>query len=274
MGLTTYTREGRVKDKGGQGPPGGVVVSVYLATIQTLTASTFATVALNAKEYDPYGLFDTSTFRLQPKVPGYYRLSGAWQNANAVTAGHQSVASIWKNGVEAKRGSGFYVSTSTNQAAVVDAALYFNGTTDYAEFRAFSQSVSTQIAASASATYLQAELVAASVGVVPEPWTPIALQNGWTAYNTFPPAFMKDTEGFVRLRGEIAAGTWTAGTTILTLPQGYRPAQRAWFPVYGNSAPWVAILGLGTDGALKVEQRPGTATHIHGLDPIAFKAEQ
>jgi hypothetical protein len=58
------------------------------------------------------------------------------------------------------------------------------------------------------------------------PWntvsTGVGFQNSWTTFNaSFEDAqFMKDTLGFVHVRGIIKDGT--SGTTAFTLPVGYR----------------------------------------------------
>jgi hypothetical protein len=55
-------------------------------------------------------------------------------------------------------------------------------------------------------------------------WANGVYQNGWATYNlsVFGPArYMKDDDGTVHLEGLVATGT--IGTTIFTLPPGYRP---------------------------------------------------
>lgn len=57
-------------------------------------------------------------------------------------------------------------------------------------------------------------------------WINLTLQNGWTEYNaaTYSPAqYTKSSDGIVTVRGLIKGGTTTLGTTIATLPVGYRP---------------------------------------------------
>lgn len=57
-------------------------------------------------------------------------------------------------------------------------------------------------------------------------WHGMTLQNGWVYYGSSltTPAYTKATDGLVSLKGLIKTGT--VGTTITTLPAGYRPAQR------------------------------------------------
>lgn len=61
-----------------------------------------------------------------------------------------------------------------------------------------------------------------------EDWITPTLVNGWmpysAAYNT--EGYYKDSFGVVHLRGLIKNGTTTPGTTLFTLPVGYRPVTR------------------------------------------------
>lgn len=56
-------------------------------------------------------------------------------------------------------------------------------------------------------------------------WSTPALQNGWVQYGGgySSSQYTKNTDGIVSLRGIIKSGTVTSGTTIFTLPSGYRP---------------------------------------------------
>jgi len=61
-----------------------------------------------------------------------------------------------------------------------------------------------------------------------------AYENGWVDYNTQPGTyagggFMKDENGYIHLRGLIKNGT--DGTTVFTLPVGYRPLQKNIFTI-------------------------------------------
>lgn len=53
------------------------------------------------------------------------------------------------------------------------------------------------------------------------------LNNGWTTLATYKQqAIIKDASGEVRLYGTITGGTMTAGTSIATMPAGFRPLQK------------------------------------------------
>jgi hypothetical protein len=56
-------------------------------------------------------------------------------------------------------------------------------------------------------------------------WFDMTLQNGWLNYGNphSVAGFRKDDNGVVHVRGLIKTGTTTSGTTIATLPDGFRP---------------------------------------------------
>lgn len=113
----------------------------------------------------------------------------------------------------------------------------------------------------------------------PEPWHVVgnagepAFQNSWVNYAasndaTYPIqiGFMKDSYGFVHLRGNAKNGT--AATTIFTLPAGYRPLGGVRCVVMGNAA--IGQVNVYLDGTV-VAVSGGNA--IISLDQIIFKAE-
>lgn len=68
---------------------------------------------------------------------------------------------------------------------------------------------------------------------LPAPYTYPALQNGWVNYGGghAPAQFIKLSSGVVLVSGLIRSGTITAGTTLFTLPPGYRPGHQLMFPI-------------------------------------------
>ena len=66
-----------------------------------------------------------------------------------------------------------------------------------------------------------------------EAWIAPTLLNGWVNFGggNADAGYMKDEFGFIHLKGLISSGTTTAGTTIFTLPVGYRPAVSLYFVV-------------------------------------------
>ena len=80
------------------------------------------------------------------------------------------------------------------------------------------------------------------------------MQNGWTVYDAANTAFWKDSLGYVHLVGELSkpatAGSGAAGAAIFgSLPTGYTPTLRHYFPVAresaGGNAVWIAQITTG-----------------------------
>lgn len=101
-----------------------------------------------------------------------------------------------------------------------------------------------------------------------EAWIAPTFTNSWVNYDSaiFNPAgYMKDTLGFVHLRGLVKSGT--AGTAIFTLPAGYRPYRQELFASLQNNA--IGRIDVTTAGVV---------THSLGgnpfvqLDGLTFKA--
>lgn len=86
-----------------------------------------------------------------------------------------------------------------------------------------------------------------SVGGAGEP----AFANSWVQFSAAYQAtqFSKSDDGWVTLRGLLKDGTVTAGTTIFTLPAGFRPGNVEIFPCVSNSA--FAALDIQTTGQVR-----------------------
>lgn len=71
-----------------------------------------------------------------------------------------------------------------------------------------------------------------------EAWVAPTMVNSWVNYDTDNTnelmGYMKDTNGFVHFKGRIKSGT--VGSTIFTLPTGYRPLRTKCFSVVSNNA--------------------------------------
>ncbi|URJ48474.1 hypothetical protein [Paenibacillus polymyxa] len=79
-------------------------------------------------------------------------------------------------------------------------------------------------------------------------WISPTLLNGWTTSR--PVGIMKDSNGFVHIRGLIANGLTNGGLALFTLPQGYRPISIQG-PVsygYGPSGPVFVPFDIFPDG--------------------------
>lgn len=104
------------------------------------------------------------------------------------------------------------------------------------------------------------------------PWFSPVLTNGWIPFDAegsgyFNPAYMKDALGFVHLRGIVKSGT--IGTSIFTLPLGFRPA--ALFHQICDTAGLnvKGVVEIGFDG--NVMATTGVSNYMC-LDSLTFEA--
>ena len=98
-----------------------------------------------------------------------------------------------------------------------------------------------------------------------------AFQNGWTNLDATiyaPGGYSRDAAMRVHLTGMIATGTAAAQTTIFTLPEGYRPAKTAYFPVATFDAVFGCVRVLNTG---EVQIMAGNNTWL-SLDGVSFSA--
>lgn len=91
-----------------------------------------------------------------------------------------------------------------------------------------------------------------------EPWKlfsgtakPITPENGWGTSSTFKPTVSKSGR-IVCLTGAIISGTTSVGTTVLTLPERYRPAKRELVPVYNKANGSVCFAVIETSGLMQI----------------------
>lgn len=131
---------------------------------QTITSSTFTKVQLNTEEFDTNNSFDpTTNYRFTPTVAGYYQINGAVNGESSTGTLTRCLASIFKNGVELKRGSDTLISAGGAYLSVVTSIVYLNGTTDYLELYAFITAGTTAVVAGNLAlTYFSGALVRAA----------------------------------------------------------------------------------------------------------------
>lgn len=97
----------------------------------------------------------------------------------------------------------------------------------------------------------------------------VGFVNGWVNFGDpyAPTAFWKDAFGIVHIHGAVKSGTAAPGTTLFTLPAGYRPAKRQTFPVAGNLA--YGEIFVDTNGAVIIDV--GTNVLL-SLDGVTFLA--
>jgi hypothetical protein len=105
--------------------------------------------------------------------------------------------------------------------------------------------------------------------ITQEAWTAVtSFSNGWIAVNQtlYPVGYMKDTLGFVHLRGLVQSGTYN--TVAFILPFGYRPPYGKRFVNLSNGTN-MSILSIATDGNLIPSQH--TYAGWISLDGIVYE---
>ena len=110
--------------------------SAYANAGTSCASATYTKVAFQVKEFDTANAFDNTTnYRFQPTVAGYYQvnLTLVWSTA----ASGYGISTIFKNGLEFKRGSGNAFIAANNISCVTSAIIYLNGSTDYIEGYAY-----------------------------------------------------------------------------------------------------------------------------------------
>ena len=96
-------------------------------------------------------------------------------------------------------------------------------------------------------------------------WQDITLPSYWTLNNAEDkPQYMKDSFGFVHMRGRVA----TSGNGTATLPAGYRPAAFTWIGGRSNTMPGYGG-GIGSNGV--INWIDSTTSYII-FDNVCFRA--
>lgn len=95
-----------------------------------------------------------------------------------------------------------------------------------------------------------------------------SMQNGWINYdaNHAQAGYMKDSLGFVHLRGLIKNG---AGTAVFVIPAGYRNTKHLHFPIVANSN--FAYLRVDISGQVSVHNY--TSNVWLSMDGVTWKAD-
>lgn len=103
-------------------------------------------------------------------------------------------------------------------------------------------------------------------------WQAVVYSNSWVDFDAatyFGVQYYKDSLGIVHMRGAAKNGTTTAGTTMITLPAGYRPGRA--LAVVVNSNNTFARIEINPDGTIKTGTGINTASVFFGN--IHFRAE-
>ncbi len=153
-GVNTYTEKMRITQNGAQitgslhgtasyASYAGAISSQYLCqgileADQTI-ADASDTIIQYSNQYDPYGWYDSGTYRFTPTVAGYYSISaGAWLEST-VDVNNQMNLQARKNG------STFAIIQSptngvTGQSLGFTKIVYFNGSGDYMDLTIYQNS--------------------------------------------------------------------------------------------------------------------------------------
>ena len=136
----------------------GPAFSAYQSSAQTLSSTTLTKLQFQTEEFDTANCFDNTTnYRFQPTVAGYYQLTGSMAIASTNTTGF---VSFYKNNTEAKRGSS--IAATSGFAQIQSTALvYLNGSSDYVELWGY-LGAGQALNGAATGTYFQGFLVRAA----------------------------------------------------------------------------------------------------------------
>jgi hypothetical protein len=104
---------------------------------QGITSGSFTKAYFDATSYDTDSAFDTSNYRFQPSVEGYYQINAQLYFGDAVFS--ETLTSIFKNGNRTKDGSAIFFSSANATGSFIQASslVYMNGSTDYIEIYAY-----------------------------------------------------------------------------------------------------------------------------------------
>ena len=135
----------------------GPAVSAWVSTPQSAGSARYTKAQFRSKEFDTANCFDNVTnFRFTPNVGGYYQVSSTLKFTTL--SGGEWVAIIYKNGVAFKSGSSNFLAAGGAGQSHVSALIYMNGSSDFLEVFAYSDSTMT-ITASQAASFFQAAMV-------------------------------------------------------------------------------------------------------------------
>lgn len=136
--------------------------------------------------------------------------------------------------------SGAYPALNTWYAATIKFGIDYGALPDNVNFLQLalrrSTAGSTAVAWDIGDVYVQE----ADFGhaIIDQPaWTAVTFENSFSDYNTAshqPCAYLKDSMGFVHLRGLFKRASAALASNVFTLPSGFRPAKGSNFPAVAN----------------------------------------
>lgn len=108
--------------------------NAYLSSAFTsYSNNTWTKAPIDTELFDTTNNYDTTNYRFQPSVAGYYQINGC---VRFYTAGTLFITSIYKNGSEYQR-CGYDKITTDTYVSQGSSLVYLNGSTDYVELYFF-----------------------------------------------------------------------------------------------------------------------------------------
>lgn len=115
----------------------GPAFSAYQSSVQTLSNNSWTKIQLQSEYFDTASAFDqTTNYRFQPSVAGYYQLNAVAQALLFSALG----VSIYKNGAGLDYAVGTGTSSQLYSTVTQSKLVYLNGSTDYVELYAYQAS--------------------------------------------------------------------------------------------------------------------------------------
>lgn len=140
----------------------GPVFYAYDNSGTSISSSTWTKITLNTTVFDTDSAFNTSLYRFQPLVAGYYQLSGGWLTATVAGTGSSCYSALYKNGSLFAYLDAVFVNVYSTVRPNGSIIVYMNGSTDYVELYGYSSGFSTSATNGYPYTYFTGSLVRAA----------------------------------------------------------------------------------------------------------------
>jgi hypothetical protein len=131
----------------------GPAFSAYFnGSSQSISASTWTKVTMNAEDFDTNTNYDpTTNYRFTPTVAGYYQITSSVFFSIGASATGASIA-IYKNG-SIYKGAATYSLTNGGMEGSISLPILFNGSTDYVEVYVWVSAAGTTVTGSTATGY-------------------------------------------------------------------------------------------------------------------------
>ena len=132
---------------GGTGTTGVPAFAAVLSNnTQSISANTYTKAQLGVELFDTNNFFDTSNYRFQPTIAGYYQINAGIQISWNSASPSGFIGMIYKNG------SYYYTAMTRNDSgnpmygtSTLTALIYMNGSTDYLELYGYAVNGTTLV---------------------------------------------------------------------------------------------------------------------------------